>query len=518
MKEERRHLAYEALRRKKRGESKRGIARALGIDRKTVHRILKDAEKRRDDGETALEREGISAPTPKGSKLDPYKKQISAWLDEYPDLTAQRVHEKLHDQGVDVGYSIVRMAVKPLRAQKQAKKKKAVIEVITPPGQQSQFDWSPYTIATGEVVQLFSNILSWSRGHFFAAEDNTRQTTILRDLRASFEDWDGVPYECVTDSMSGVVDRWELGQPILNIRFVDFAAYYGFIAHIAPRAQGQYKGKVERPFWFAELNFLNGRTFHSLQQFREGLEWWFRNKAMQQPHPVTKRPRQEMLDEERPYLQPIPAHPYDTRDVFGRLVDSYGRVVYETNFYRLPDNYIGERVFVLVDVDRMEFFDRTVHRITEHERFPDGAGENADEGKRKQRYDQGLLADRLTQWGPEAEAFIRLLRDQQRCAGAHMARLIELQRNWSADDIVAAIRHALDYRAGDTRSVERILTARFAPLKLTDQIAETTRRQVRRLMDDNPVMQRSLDQYETLRNGDAQSSQKRSDNDEEKDA
>ena len=505
------------LRRRKRGESKRGIARALGIDRKTVRRILKDAEKRREDGETALEREGLSAPTPKGSKLDPYKEQISAWLDEYPDLTAQRVHEMLQEQGVDVGYSIVRMAVKPVRAQKQAKKKKAAVEVITPPGQQCQFDWSPYTIATGEVVQLFSNILSWSRGHFFAAEDNTRQTTVLRDLQASFESWGGVPHEAVTDSMPGVVDRWELDEPVLNVRFVDFAAYYDFIAHIAPRAQGQYKGKVERPFWFAELNFLNGRTFHSLQQFRETLDWWTREKAMKQPHPVTKRPRWEMLGEERPYLQPLPAHPYDTRDVVARVVDSYGFVAHATNRYRLPDKHVGDRVFVCVGADRLEFFDRAVHRIIDHERLPDGAGGKAGEGKRKQRYDQGLLADRLTQWGPEAEAFVRLLRDQQRCAGAHMAQLIELQRTWSADDIVAAIRHALDYRAGDVRSVERILAVRYTPLKLADQIAETTRRQVRRLMDDNPVVQRPLDQYEVLRSGDAPTSQERSDNDEEND-
>jgi len=516
--ESRRHLEYEVVQRRKRGESKRGIARALDIDRKTVRRILKRARKRGEDGESALEREGISVPTPKGSKLDPYKEQISAWLDEYPDLTAQRVHEKLQELGVDVGYSIVRLAVKPIRAQKQAPKKKAAIEVITPPGQQCQFDWSPYTIATGEVVQLFSNILSWSRGHFFAAEDNTRQTTTMRDLQASFEDWDGVPHEGVTDSMPGVVDRWELDRPVLNVRFVDFAAYYGIILHIAPRGRGDYKGKVERPFWFAELNFLGGRTFHSLQQLREALEWWVREKAMRQPHPVTKRPRWEMLAEERPYLQPLPAHPYDTRDVVVRVVDAYGFVSHETNRYRLPDKYVGERIFICVGAERLEFFDRTVHRITDHERLPDGAGGKAGEGKRKQRYDQGLLADRLTQWGPEAEAFVRLLRDQQRYAGAHMARLIGLQRAWAADDIVAAIRHALDYRAGDARSVERILTARFSPLKPADQIADTTRRQVRRLMGDNPVVQRPLDQYETLRCGDAWPSQERNGHDKENDA
>ena len=38
---------------------------------------------------------------------------------------------------------------------------------------------------------------------------------------------------------------------------LDFAAYYNLVAHIAPRRCGRYKGKVERPFWYAEQNLLS---------------------------------------------------------------------------------------------------------------------------------------------------------------------------------------------------------------------------------------------------------------------
>src|SRR5690606_13712056 len=254
--EVRRRLAYEVQRRQQRGDSERSISRALGIHRNTVRRLLDELAARREEGESALERE-VHLPTPRGSKLDRYKAQIEAWLKEYPDLTAVRLHEKLTARGFDGGYTIVREHLRRLRG--TAKPKRAYELVTTPVGQQAQFDWSPYTLpGCGAEVNLWSCTLSWSRGRTFEASDNTRQTTIFNCLKRSFARFGGVPSQCVTDSMPGIVDRWECNQPILNVRFVDFAAFYNFCVDIAPRGSGEYKGKVERPFWFAELNLLNG--------------------------------------------------------------------------------------------------------------------------------------------------------------------------------------------------------------------------------------------------------------------
>ncbi len=54
MRDERARLVYEAARRHRRGDSTRSIARALGIARKTVQRMLDDIDKRRDEGDDAL--------------------------------------------------------------------------------------------------------------------------------------------------------------------------------------------------------------------------------------------------------------------------------------------------------------------------------------------------------------------------------------------------------------------------------------------------------------------------------
>jgi transposase len=501
--DDRQHLVYEVLRRQGCGESQRAISRALGIARDTVKAILTRQAERRTDGESAIERELGRPRTPRASKLDEYAQDIEAWLSQYEDLTAVRLHEKLAQKGFTGGYTIVREQLKELRAARQPKAE--AFEVVeTAPGQQAQFDWSPYDLEGDLKVQLWSCTLSWSRGRSFRGEENTQQTTILNCLKESFEDFGGVPHQGVTDSMPGVVDRWECNRPILNLRFVDFAAYYRLVMDIAPRRCGRYKGKVERPFWYAEQNLLNGRRFHSIEEFREVLAWWVRERAMQRPHPVTDRPLEEMLTEERPYLQPLPARPYDTRDVVIRLVDTQGYVQLETNFYRAPDKHVGELVYLCVGVDKLEVFDGGVHRIAEHERLPDGAGLRAkDESRRPRgRYDLTLLSARLAAWGPSAEEFAERLRAAKRFAGPELAHILGLQLTWSADDIVRALEHAREYEAYDARAVERILEARFRPRTLAEQIAASTRARIRDVMRDHPVVQRSLCSYEALRTGD----------------
>jgi transposase len=502
MNEARRQLVYEVVRRAARGESKRGIARALGIAPRTVKKILLREEVRREQGESALDRELPARRAPRASKLDAFDDKITAWLEQYPDLTATRLLEKLAGEGFTGAYTIVREHLRAWRAH-HAAPKRADLRVETAPGQQGQFDWSPFEIATGEIENVWNYTLSWSRGKAFFAEDNQRQTTILRRLHDSFTELGGVPQESVTDTMAGVVDGWECNQPILNIRFVDFAAYYRFAVNISPRRYPKYKGKTERPFRYVDENYCNGRTFRSREEFREGLRWWRDTHAMQRPHPVTGRTLAEMLEEEQPHLQPLPRAPYDTRDVVQRHVDSTAHILYETNLYPVPEEYIGQLVYVCVGPDRLEVFDRGVHAITELERIPDGAGVIAiGERKRRGRYDVTLLQTRFAAWGPSAEDFANKLRRRKRTPGPELDHILKLQVTWSVDDIVAAIEHATQYDAFDARAIERILEARFRPRRLAEQIADATRNQIRDAMREHPVEQRALSSYETLRLGD----------------
>lgn len=147
MKEGRRQLVYEVVKRARRGESQRGIARSLEMAPRTVKRILGREEARRAEGESALDRELPKARAPRPSKLDVYDDKIAAWLEQYPDLTATRLQEKLEGEGFAGKYTIVREHLKALRGQQKRARAYQIVE--TAPGQQGQFDWSPSSWKTG---------------------------------------------------------------------------------------------------------------------------------------------------------------------------------------------------------------------------------------------------------------------------------------------------------------------------------------------------------------------------------
>ena len=189
-----------------------------------------------------------------------------------------------------------------------------------------------------------------------------------------------------------------------------------------------------------------------------------------------------------------------------RLVDTYGYVQFQTNFYRVADEHIGDLVYVCVDLERLEVFDRGIHRLAEHQRLPDGAGLRQGEPGRRRRYDLTLLLERLAGWGEAAGTFGQRLRERKRYAGPELSHILSLQLRWSAEDIVAALEHAIRYDAYDARAVERILEARFRPRSLEGQMAEATRTRIRQAMREHPVGQRSLTEYAALRTGDGTAS------------
>jgi transposase len=211
----------EIIRRFLAGSSIRQIARELQLARNTVSRVLARREQRRAGAGLAARR--------RPSRLDPYEPVIQELLGRYPDLTAVRLLEELHQRGFTGGYTVVRQRLNALRPRSTPV---PVVRFETAPALQAQMDYAVYDLDfTGEGrrrVSLFSYILGYSRRQYLRFVESQDMTTTLREHVRAFEHLGGVAATCLYDNMKVVVTGYEDDVPIYNPRFLAFATHYGF--------------------------------------------------------------------------------------------------------------------------------------------------------------------------------------------------------------------------------------------------------------------------------------------------
>ncbi len=163
----------------------------------------------------------------------------------------------------------------------------------TGPGVQAQMDYSSYEIAfTAEGrrrVHAFSYVLGYSRRQYLHFVESEDLATTLREHVRAFQYFQGLAATCLYDNIKVVVTGYDGEQAICNPRFLAFATHYGFRPWACRPRRPETKGKVERPFGYAEKNLLNGRTFTSLDHLNEVAANWLASTADLRLHRETKR-------------------------------------------------------------------------------------------------------------------------------------------------------------------------------------------------------------------------------------
>jgi transposase len=106
-------LAHQVTLLAKQGESRRAIARAVGVSRNTVRTLLAAHAQGRDTEHVALTPRPTRAP--RAAKIDAWRSRIAELMAKYADITAQRVFEMLRAEGFDGGYTGVKRHVRAMR-------------------------------------------------------------------------------------------------------------------------------------------------------------------------------------------------------------------------------------------------------------------------------------------------------------------------------------------------------------------------------------------------------------------
>jgi len=228
------------------GLSDRAIQGRTGIHRGAVRKALNANKipKRR--------------PTRRGSILDQHRGFLLAKLQQYPELSAARLHGMLKEQGFTGSYSLVKEAVADLRP-----RLKEVFESLQfEPGECAQVDWGVwkrFKVANGERrLSLFVMVLCESRMIYAELFPGESLEYWLEGHRRAFEYFNGVSKSVMVDNCkTAVLKAKGRGRPaVLNADYAAFAEHYGFEVKACNPRRPNEKGRVEHAVGYL-LYFLS---------------------------------------------------------------------------------------------------------------------------------------------------------------------------------------------------------------------------------------------------------------------
>lgn len=467
-----------------RGWSQRAIAAEVHLSRKAVRSALEAIARQRDAGHTALPRAAVK----RARSLDAHDAFLQKQLDDFPDITAVRLHEELRNEGFTGGYTIVKERLRALRP----KPKKALVQRFeTEPGEQGQQDWSPYeipfTAATASIVRCFSFILGFSRRQFIAFCEHEDLLTFERKHIEAGERFRGFPKEILYDNQKVVILRREAHRLIYNPRFLAFASHYGFRPVALPPRRPDLKGKIERPFQYVEGHCLNARTFKTRADLEAHALWWMDHVSDTHKHDTTGERPIDRFAREQDALVPLPRHPFDTAEVRYCVVSVEGNILWDTTPYSVPHAHLLDLVIARATETELFIYGSDLKEIARHERAPAGHREPvvtpSHRPNKHPRHDIEALSARLGELGDEAVLFAAGVCKSQRYRGAHLAEVLALVEHYDAGDLLRALERAVRFRAFDAHVVGRILettaTRRALPCSEAEEaklrLAETSK-------------------------------------------
>jgi transposase len=325
------------------GVSQREIASRLGINRRTVRRLIEAPES------PCYERE------PTGSMLDPLEPVIRALIEDFEGIKAPRVTEILRD---DYGYAGSVDLVRKRLAVLRPRGVRAAQRTGYRPGQVAQFDWAEMPtrpVIAGRERRVYALICSLpysGAATAYFSFDMTIESFLQGYVRAF--DWlGGVPRECVYDNLRSAVARRDGDVVTWNPRFVQLRGHYAFHATACTPETPREKGSVEGAVRYTKTGFWPARRFSSLPELDQVYGDWRDRVALPRRHATGRFVVAERLGHEREALRPLPPIAFDAAGRRSSRVPLDGYLKHSGSFYRAPEALVHQRVELRFDRDEV---------------------------------------------------------------------------------------------------------------------------------------------------------------------
>jgi len=437
------------------GVSKREIARALGLSRISVRKVLQSKTSEVPEIERA-------------EKAEPYRQRILDLLSACKGNLV-RVHEELLAGGAELSYPALTAFCRRHGIGQTPIVPAGRYEFE--PGEEMQHDTSPHEVALGgrkRKVQTASAVLCYSRMLFFQCYPTFQRFDCKVFLTEALRYFSGAPARVMIDNTHVVVARGAGREMVPAPEMAAFGERFGFrfVAHAIGNANRS--ARVERPFWFIENNFLAGRAFSGWEDLnRQARQWCDRVNATYKKH-IRAVPR-ELFAVERLRLQPLSAWIPDVYRLHQRMVDTEGYVALHTNRYSVPVAWIGRPVEVRESKDKIEIQLDARNLVThtriaeaEHQRIllpqhrpPRGQGISRIEPHPEEKAILAVI--------PELADYVTAVKQRGRkVPGIALRQLLRLVREYPRGPLLAAAREAARYGLYDLDRLERMILRRVA--------------------------------------------------------
>lgn len=330
----------------------RQIARLLGVSRNTVKKALQ-----RNEVPEYKRQKKISV-------LEPFRDIISE-MSNVKKFKGSRILNEVKSKG----YKGSQTAFYDFLSKVKISEQKHFTPYETAPGEQAQFDWSPYTVLIGgefTKIYLYSYINSFSRYQIFEVSLSQNQAAVFEALENSIIESEGICLRVQTDNAKAFVINASKNNFQWNPRYLTLSAHYGFTPTRSLPGHPWSKGKVEKPFSFVETHFIAGSSFEDFPDLQSKLKE-FQNDVNSRVHSATKTKPAELFNKEKLSLLNLPEYRYvgvkeDTRKV------SYDCLIsYNGSRYSVPWMFAGKFVWIKISKGYyLQIYSQSNKLIAEH--------------------------------------------------------------------------------------------------------------------------------------------------------
>lgn len=415
----------------------RSIAKLLDLSRNTVKRALKS-----ESGPIYLRKEKVN------HDITPFESLINElyWRNKFK---GSRILNEIRSKGFSGSQSAFYRYLSKIKAET----KRYYTPYETAPGEQAQFDWSPYTVLIDNIltkIYIYLYICGFSRYRILEVSLSANQCAVFEALENSIHECGGVLQRVQTDNDRCFVTNPSKDHFQWNKRYLQFCGYYGYKPSRSLPRHPWSKGKVEKPFAYLEDHFITGNAFESFEDLINNLKA-FQDVCNERIHGTTKAKPSDLFEREKSSFAALPKQRYvhikeEVRKVtYDCLISFYG------SRYSVPWLFAGKMVWI--KVSRGYF----LHVYSESNKLVACHRLSLEKGKviinkdhyRGNKNDGGnwqRLKIMFLERYPGNELFLEKLQAQKRInARYHLGRILEIGSYYQPQQVIKVIKLSLDY-------------------------------------------------------------------------